>query len=68
MISISDRFNIFISRLMIRLIRRGYGASCTTKDIEDFPGIEERARCPSCQAREVVDWLEDHVKLINGEF
>ena len=45
-------------RLFIWYIKRGYGANC--------PDYEEK--CPSCEAKKIVDWLEDHVKLIKGEF
>ena len=62
---IIDYFDIAIARLMIWRIKSGYGCYCKTKDIDDFAGEDiSKSRCPSCKATEVVDWLEDHIKLI----
>lgn len=53
------------------LIKRGYGADCETKDTEDFPGLHEapEARCASCEAREVIEWIDGHIALLapNGK-
>ena len=50
-------------RFLIRLLKKGYGADCETKDIDDFPELkgEQKGRCPSCQAREVIEFLERHI-------
>ena len=50
---------------MIWKIRKGYGCYCKTKDIDDFKDMDMgESRCPSCEAQEVVEWLENHIKLI----
>ena len=66
---IRDYIDIIITRLTIWSIRRGYGADCETKDYEDFPELkgQTKSRCPSCVAEEIVDWLEDRIKLIKGD-
>lgn len=47
------------------LIRRQYGLDCDTSDLEDWPEkVIHRVRCPSCRAREVVDWIDENIKLI----
>lgn len=57
---------------MIWSIKKGYGADCETKDYEDFPELNKpsstEGRCGSCVASEIIDWLEDRIKLIKGEF
>ena len=53
-----DIIDILIARLAIWSIKTGYGADCS--DYEE--------KCPSCEAKKVVDWLEHHIKLIKGEF
>ena len=50
------------------LIRRGYGANCETRDIDDFPGEDlSNARCPGCEAKETIEWIEEHIKQLNYE-
>lgn len=46
------------------VIRRGYGANCASRDTDDFPGLPENARCGSCRAAEVIDWIDRHIELI----
>jgi len=62
----NDFIDILIARLAIWSIKRGYGDGCETKDIDDFPELKNspEARCGSCKAKEVVDFLEHHIKLI----
>ncbi len=53
------------------LIRRGYGAKCPTKDYEDYPELNvtlktpHSGRCASCEAAEVIEWIDHHIELIN---
>lgn len=64
--------DIEITKRMIQSIKQGYGANCETKDYEDFPELDKpsstEGRCGSCVASEIIDWLEDRIKLIKGEF
>lgn len=57
-----------ITRMMIWFVVDGYGCDCPTKDIDDDPELIKKygdgARCPSCKAREVKEWLENHLSLI----
>ena len=71
MTKISNYLEILVTRLMIWVIRRGYGADCEGSDLDDFPEMHTTAksvfdpgRCASCRAKEVIDWLEEHIKLI----
>jgi hypothetical protein len=66
-----DKIDILIARLMIWSLRRGYGADCPSSDIEDFPedyrtpkDVFSPGRCGSCRAKEVITFLEKHIKLI----
>lgn len=54
-----------------RIIVAGYGCSCETSDLDDFPKIYKKpkdvfnpARCASCRAKEVCDWIDSHIELI----
>jgi hypothetical protein len=63
----------FIERQVLRLtiwfLKRGYGADCRTKDTDDllFPGqdrgLNSQGRCPSCEAREVIEFLQRTIDL-----
>ena len=59
--------HITIMKLAIWSIRRGYGANCPTKDTDDFPELKE-SLCGSCQAKEIIEWLEERIGLIKGEW
>ena len=66
-----DYLDILIARIMIWRLKRGYGCNCGTSDLDDFPeehttakSVFDPGRCASCRAKEVVDWLEDYIKLI----
>jgi hypothetical protein len=49
------------------IIRRGYGADCETKAIDDFPDIprDHPGYCASCKAKEVIEWIDGHIDLIS---
>ena len=49
--------------LAIRDIRTFYGANCELKDTDEFPHLKgnTHARCTSCRAKEVVEWIEEHI-------
>lgn len=62
---IIDWLDIKLCQLLIWRIKRGYGIRCETKDVDDFPKEDlSGARCPSCAAWEVIDWLEEYIKTI----
>ncbi len=51
-------------------IIRGYGCDCETSDLDDFSDMYKKpsdvflsCRCPSCRAKEVVDWIDEHIEL-----
>jgi hypothetical protein len=50
------------------LIQRGYGASCEIPDYEDFEDhpreLNAQGRCGSCRAREVIEWINLHIDLL----
>ena len=47
------------------IIRRGYGANCETRDIDDFPDEDlGKARCASCKAKEMIGWIDEHIEVI----
>lgn len=55
-------------KFAIWLIKRGYGADCETSDLDDFPddhttakSVFDEGRCASCRAREMIDWIEQHI-------
>ena len=52
-----------------RLLKKGYGANCKTRDIDDFPDIKEfknaRGRCPGCRAKEVIELIDDDIDILN---
>ena len=45
---------IWFWRIAIRIIKKGYGEDCP----------DEMEGCPSCEARKVIEWIEDHILLI----
>jgi hypothetical protein len=46
------------------IIRNGYGANCETLDVDDFNGTGDFARCASCHAREIIEWIDEHIELL----
>jgi len=53
-INMKDLLDILIAKLAIWSIKRGYGANC--KDYANG--------CAGCEAKKIINWLEDHIKLI----
>lgn len=49
-----DLFEIIVTKLMIRLLRAGYGGNCG----ENIEG------CASCEAKKAIDFLEGHISLL----
>lgn len=54
------------------IIKRGYGANCEGSDLDDFPELHkdpksvfDSGRCASCRAKEIINWIDDHIELIN---
>ena len=69
---ISDKFDTLLARLMVYRLKKGYGCDCETNDLDDFPEMYTKpkdvfasGRCGSCRAREVVQWLEEYIDLID---
>lgn len=54
---------IWFWQLVKYFIKKDYGADCETSDLEDFPG-EGFPRCPSCKAKEMIDFIDEHISLI----
>ena len=57
------------------IIRKGYGDGCETSDLDDFheiwgkeklaESVNDSRRCGACRAKEVMDWIDGHIELIN---
>ena len=63
---IIDWLDIIIAKIMIWRIKKGYGF-CEESDLPSNATAKDvfaLSRCPSCRAKEIVDWLEDHTKII----
>ncbi len=54
-----------ILRLAIGVLKRGYGADCPTRDVEDLPELvgHPELRCASCLAAECIDFLQNTIDL-----
>lgn len=68
---IKNKVEIVFWKFAIYLIKRGYGANCSTSDLEDFSemyikpkDIFHQGRCPSCRSKEVCDWIKEHIELL----
>jgi len=66
-----DFLEIQFWRVAIWILKKGYGANCRTSDLDDFPeeykspkDVFSKNRCGSCRAKETINWIEDHIKLI----
>jgi hypothetical protein len=53
------------------LIRNSYGADCETSDLDEYPELYKepknvflQSRCASCRAKEIIDWIEVHIRLL----
>lgn len=62
---------IWFWKIAIRLIKKDYGANCETSDLNDFQktfknceDVFSPSRCPSCQAREIINWIEGYIELL----
>jgi hypothetical protein len=66
---------IALCRWLIKRLKAGYGADCITSDLDDFremyvhPSTKlskaiRGARCGSCQAKEMIDFLKEHIDLL----
>lgn len=51
---LKDKLEIHFWKVAKYLIRNGYGADCSEKD----------PYCSSCRAKEVVEWIDEHIDLI----
>ena len=58
------KVDILIAHAMIWSLRRLYGADCDMSDLIEFPGTPDAARCPSCRAGDIIEYLEEHINLI----
>lgn len=64
-----DKIEIWACRWLIKRIKGGYGADCEHLDYEEdalmIPHeLNAQGRCGSCRAKEVVQWLEEHIELL----
>lgn len=54
------------------IIKRGYGADCLTSDLDDgilgeklsSEAVIHSGRCGSCRAKETIDWIDQHIELL----
>lgn len=68
---LKNKIEILFWKFTIYLIQSEYGKGCKTSDIEDFPetfktaqSVFHSGRCPACRAKEVVDWIKNHIDLL----
>ena len=49
-----------------KLLKKGYGANCKTKDLVDFPEMKQdtSGRCSSCKAKETIDFVSEHIEVL----
>lgn len=64
---IGNKLEIATTKAMIWFLQRGYGPKCETLDLADIPELIDHTskRCPSCHANEIIDWLKEHINLID---
>jgi hypothetical protein len=67
----SDYLQIQFWKFAKWLIIRGYGPGCETSDLCDFKDMYKtpqdvfaKGRCASCRAKEIVDWIDNHIELL----
>lgn len=67
----TDEFEKYIDPICLfqkvkYLIRRDYGANCKTSDIEElgYEAVKDN-RCDSCRAKETINFIDEHIKLLN---
>lgn len=68
-----DKTEINFWRNAIKKLKSDYGVCCKGSDLDDFPEMYKKprdvfapSRCISCRAKEVIEWLEEHIDLIRG--
>ena len=60
-----DKLEISLTKKMIATLKKGYGKKCKTWDYEDYQQhLNAKDRCANCAAQEVIEWLEEHIKVI----
>lgn len=66
-----NKIEIYIWKRIIKHIQFQYGCNCKTSDIDDFPetfktaqSVFHSGRCPACRAKEVVNWIKEHIELL----
>lgn len=51
------------------IIKQRYGANCESADYEEFENhpreLNHQGRCAGCQAKEVCEWIDGHIDLLN---
>lgn len=54
-----------ILRLAIGVLKRGYGADCVTRDVDEMPELKMYPipRCPSCEAAECIEFLQKTIDV-----
>lgn len=69
---------IWFWQIVKNIIKKDYGADCKTSDLDDFKNdwvkhcktLEEAVisggRCPSCRAKEVISWIDEHIELLKN--
>jgi hypothetical protein len=62
-------------KFAVYLIHKGYGPKCDTSDLDDYAetfkspmDVFGKGRCACCRANEAVDWIEEHIELINWDW
>lgn len=66
-----DKLEIQFWKIAKRLLKRGYGCNCETSDLDDFKEMYKEpkdvfhgGRCASCRAKEICDWIDEHIDLL----
>lgn len=69
---IKDTLEILFWKIAKYFIVKGYGCDCKTTDLEDHPEMYTKpehvfasSRCGSCRAKEMCDWIDNHIDLIS---
>ena len=67
---------IWFWKIARHIIIKGYGTGCETSDLDDFKddwvkhcktlkeAVMSDGRCPSCRAEEVINWINEHIELL----
>jgi len=66
--AIKDWFELQLWKIARNRLIKGFGCNCATVDTDDFPGHDKHlnapGRCPSCAAKEVVQWIDAYMRLL----